>query len=216
VLVEHRAREPMLPPVFFTSARFGGATAVGLLFNLGLYGVLFCLALVLERSLHASAAITGLALLPLTAVVAVCALVSGRLTTRFGPKTPMLLGLAGGLAGTGLLAGFGDHLGVAGLAGGGAVLGLVGLTMPAMTGVALSAAGPQRAGLGAAVLNAARQAGGALGVALLGSAALQHVAQHEPPSATPHLLLPMALAAIGYLAAIIVTMATIGERAKTP
>jgi len=96
VLVEHRAREPMLPPVLFTSARFSGATAVGLLFNLGLYGVLFCLALVLERSLHASAAITGLALLPLTAVVAVCALVSGRLTTRFGPKTPMLLGLAGG------------------------------------------------------------------------------------------------------------------------
>ncbi len=216
VLVEHRAREPMLPPVLFTSARFSGATAVGLLFNLGLYGVLFCLALVLERSLHASAAITGLALLPLTAVVAVCALVSGRLTTRFGPKTPMLLGLAGGLAGAGLLAGFGDHLGLAGLAGGGAVLGLVGLTMPAMTGVALSAAGPQRAGLGAAVLNAARQAGGALGVALLGSAALQHVAQREPPSATPHLLLPMALAAIGYLAALIVTMATIGERAKTP
>jgi len=211
VLLEHHVHEPMLPPVLFTSARFSGATSVGLLFNLGLYGVLFCLALVLERTLHASAAIAGLALLPLTAVVAVCALLSGRLTTRFGPKTPMLLGLTGGLAGAGLLAGFGDHLEVAGLAGLGAVLGLVGLAMPAMTGVALTAAGPQRAGLGAAVLNAARQAGGALGVALLGSATLQHVAQHEPTSATPHLLLPMTLAAIGYLTAIIVTMATIGD-----
>jgi len=209
VLVEHRIGEPMLPLGLFTSVRFSGATSVGLLFNFGIYGGLFCLALVLERTLHQSAAIAGLALLPLTAVVAIGALLSGRLTTRFGPKTPMLLGLTGGLAGTGLLAGFGDHLGVAGLAGLGAVLGLVGLAMPAMTGVALTAAGFQRAGLGAAVLNAARQVGGALGVALLGSATLQHVAQREPTSPTPHLLLPMAVAAIGYLTALIVTMATI-------
>jgi len=210
VLLEHRVDEPMLPPVLFTSARFSGVTSVGLLFNLGLYGVLFCLALVLERTLHQSAAIAGLALLPLTAVVAICALVSGQLSTRYGPKTPMLLGLTGGLAGTGLLAGFGDHVGVAGLGGLGAVLGLVGLAMPAMTGVALTAAGFQRAGLGAAVLNAARQAGGALGVALLGSAALQRVAGRDPTSASPHLLIPMVLAAIGYLTALIVTMATIG------
>lgn len=203
VLLEHRAREPMLPPVLFTSVRFSGATSIGLLFNLTLYGVLFCLALVLERTLHTSAAIAGLALLPLTAVVAVGALLFGRLTTRFGPRMPMLLGLTGGLAGTGLLAGFGDHLGAVGLAGLGAVLGLVGLTMPAMTGVALSAAGSGRAGLGAAVLNAARQAGGALGVALLGSAALQHVASNGSRTGGPHLLLPMTLAAIGYLTALI-------------
>ncbi len=211
VLLEHHAREPMLPPALFTSIRFSGATSIGLLFNLTLYGVLFCLALVLERTLHTSAAIAGLALLPLTAVVAIGALVSGRLTTRFGPRTPMLLGLSGGLVGTGLLAGLGDHLGAVGLAGLGAVLGLVGLAMPAMTGVALSAAGSDRAGLAAAVLNAARQAGGALGVALLGSAALQHVEHSDSRSASPHLLLPMLLAAIGYLAALIVTMATIGR-----
>jgi len=183
VLVELRVGEPMLPPRLFTNLRFSGATSIGLLFNFTLYGVLFALALVLERTLHRSAAIAGLALLPLTAVVAVGALASGRLTTRFGPRTPMLLGLTGGLTGTALLAGFGDHLDAVGLAGLGAVLGLVGLTMPAMTSVALSAAGFERAGLGAAVLNAARQAGGALGVALLGSAALQHVADNGSPRA---------------------------------
>ncbi|HEY0807888.1 MAG TPA: MFS transporter [Pseudonocardiaceae bacterium] len=211
VLVEHRVGDPMLPPVLFTDARFSGATSVGLLFNLGLYGTLFCLALVLERTLHQSAVIAGLALLPLTAVTAVGALLSGRLTTRFGPRTPMALGLTGGLTATGLLAGFGDHIGPAGLTGLGAILGLVGLAMPAMTGVALSAAGSQRAGLGAAVLNAARQAGGALGVALLGSVALQHIAPRAPTSATPHLLLPMVLASIGYLGALILTMTTIGR-----
>lgn len=211
VLLEHRVAAPMLPPALFVSVGFSGATGVGLLFNFGLYGVLFCLALVLERTLHQSAVITGLALLPLTTVVAICALVSGRLTTAFGAKPPMLLGLTGGLLGTGLLAGLGDHLGVAGLAGLGAVLGLVGLAMPAMTSVALTAAGYQRAGLGAAVLNAARQTGGALGVALLGSATFQHVAQPESSSATPHLLHPMVLAAVGYLIALILTMATIGR-----
>ena len=201
----------MLPPALFTSAGFSGATSVGLLFNLGLYGSLFSLALVLERTLYRSPVVAGLALLPLTAVTAVTALLSGRLTTRFGPKTSMLGGLAGGLTGTALLAGFGDHLGAAGLAGLGAIVGLVGLAMPAMTGVALTAAGSGRAGLGAAVLNAARQAGGALGVALLGSATLHRVAGRQPASALPHLLHPMALATIGYLIAVTVTMVTIGR-----
>ena len=140
VLVERHVRAPMLAPDLFTSTRFSGTTVIGLLFNLGLYGTLFCLALVLERTLHESAAATGLTLLPLTAVVGLCALASGRLATRFGPRTLMLIGLIGGLAATALLAGFGDHLGVAGLAGLAglaAVLGLVGLAMPAMTGVAL-------------------------------------------------------------------------------
>jgi DHA2 family methylenomycin A resistance protein-like MFS transporter len=204
VLVEHRVSEPMLPPVLFTSARFSGATSVGMLFNFGLYGVLFCLALVLERTLRQSAAFAGLALLPLTVVVAVGALASGQLSARFGPRAPMLLGLTGGLIGAGLLAEFGDHLGVAPLSALGTVLGTVGLAMPAMTGVALIAAGPTRAGLGAAVLNTARQAGGALGVALLGSTAF---AADSPDN--PHLAAPIALAAIGYLIAAIVALTTI-------
>jgi DHA2 family methylenomycin A resistance protein-like MFS transporter len=79
--------------------------------------------------------------------------------------------------------------------------------MPAMTGVALAAAGPARAGLGAAVLNAARQAGGALGVALLGSAAFSGSGPDDP-----HLLVPMTLAATGYLVALVLTLTTIGGR----
>lgn len=59
VLVERRIAEPMLPPGLFVDARFGGATGVGLLFNLTLYGVLFCLTLALDRTLHASPAVTG-------------------------------------------------------------------------------------------------------------------------------------------------------------
>jgi hypothetical protein len=49
------------------------------------------------------------------------------------------------------------------------LLGLVSLAMPAMTAVVVGAAGPEHGGVASGLLNAARQSGGALGVALLGS-----------------------------------------------
>jgi MFS transporter, DHA2 family, methylenomycin A resistance protein len=150
--VEHRADEPMLPPALFTSSAFSGATGVGLLFNFGLYGVLFCLTIFLERTLRQSTAVTGVVLLPLTAVITLGALFSGRLTNRFGVRAPMGLGLSGGLLGTCLLAAWGDHSGAAALAVFGAIMGCAGLCMPAMTEVALGAAGPRRAGLGGELL----------------------------------------------------------------
>jgi DHA2 family methylenomycin A resistance protein-like MFS transporter len=47
--------------------------------------------------LRQSAAVTGVALFPLTAVTALGALFSGRVTSRFGPRLPIALGLSGGL-----------------------------------------------------------------------------------------------------------------------
>lgn len=214
VVTEHRVGEPMLPPELFRSGAFSGASGVGLLFNFGLYGVLFSVTIFLERTLRQSTAITGVALLPLTAVITLGALFSGRVTNRFGPRVPMALGLSGGLLGTCLLAAFGDHSGAVALAVFGAIMGCVGLCMPAMTGVALAGTGPQRAGLGAATLNAARQAGGALGVALLGSTALQRLGLVGPD--LPHLRLPMILASIGYLTAIVITFTAIGNLNRRP
>jgi MFS family permease len=77
------------------------------------------------------------------------------------------LGLAG--AGAALLAtaGTGTSLGL--IIVGSVLLGLCSLAMPAMTAVAVGSAGPERAGLASGILNAARQSGGALGVALLGA-----------------------------------------------
>jgi DHA2 family methylenomycin A resistance protein-like MFS transporter len=212
VIGEHRVAEPMLPPVLFGSKAFRGATGVGLLFNFGLYGVLFCLTIFLERTLATSTAVAGVALLPLTAVTALGALASGRVTNRFGPKVPMVIGLSGGLLGSCLLAGWGDESGPLALTGFGAVLGCVGLAMPTMTGVALAAAGRSRAALGAATLNAARQAGGALGVALLGSTALQQRSTQLVTTGLPQLRFPMMLAAGAYLLAILITIATISSR----
>jgi len=71
------------------------------------------------------------------------------------------------------------------------LIGLVSLAMPAMTAVVVGAAGPEHAGVASGVLNAARQSGGALGVALLGSL-----------RTAPNLYVPLAVAAVGYLVAL--------------
>lgn len=192
VLVERTARDPMIPLTMFAGARFSAAVGIGGLFNFGLYGTLFCLSLYLEDTLRSSAWVAGLAILPLTVAVAFGALSSGHLSARFGPRLPMLLGLSGGIVGSVLFALLGPSTPVWLVAAGGVVFGAVGLAMPAMTSVALSATSPDRAGLGSAVLNAARQTGGAFGVALLGSVL-------EAPTGRLTLHVAMPLVALGYL-----------------
>jgi hypothetical protein len=87
--------------------------------------------------------------------------------------------------------------------------------MPAMTAVVVGAAGREYAGVASGMLNAARRAGGALGVALLGS-----LLGSASPSAGHALSLhvPLAVAAVGYLVAITLAWTTIrpaGERTMT-
>src|SRR5205085_589645 len=67
-------------------------------------GALLCLSLYLQQSRHESVLATGLLLLPMSVVVGVGSLASGRLTARLGPRPPMIAGLALGAAGMALLA----------------------------------------------------------------------------------------------------------------
>ena len=170
VVRERRARHPMLPLSLFASRTFSAASFVGLAINLGFYGQLFAISLLFQHARGYSALQTGLAILPEGAFVAIASAISGRVTARIGPRVPMLVGLSIGAAGfLGLLsagpttsypvliapliaAGFG-----------------MALTMPAATAAVIEAAPANRAGIASGVLNAARQAGGALGVALLGT-----------------------------------------------
>jgi len=75
---------------------------------------------------------------------------------------------------------------------------------PIMAGLTLGAAGPEHAGVAGGILNAARQSGGALGVALLGSLLGSGRALS--------LHLPLAVAAGGYLVALALAALTIRGR----
>ena len=167
---ERRTLQPMLPLSLFANRTFSAASFVGLAINLGFYGQLFAISLMFQHGRGYSALRTGLAILPEGAFVAIASAVSGRVTARLGPRIPMLIGLLTGAAGfLGLLtvgrttsylvliapliaAGFG-----------------MALTMPAATAAVIEAAPANRAGIASGVLNAAREAGGALGAALLGT-----------------------------------------------
>jgi MFS transporter, DHA2 family, methylenomycin A resistance protein len=199
VIAERRAQDAMLPARLFASRRFRAAIGIGGLFNFGLYGTLFCLGLYLDQTLHLSTRAAGVTLLPLTAIVAASATLSGRMTSRFGPRVPLVLGLSSGALSATLLATLNttgsSHL-VALCAG---LFGGVGLAMPAMTSVALNAASLGGTGRAAAALNATRQTGGAVGVALLGSL-LDSGTRH------PTLHLAMAIVAAGYLMATLIAI----------
>lgn len=168
VLVESRVDSPVLPLAVFGEHTFSAAVAIGLLFNFCLYGTLFCLSLYLQGQLRLGGQWAGLALLPLCATVGVNAFTSGRLIARFGLRPPMLAGALAGAAGSVLLAVLAGA-GLGWLLVASVVFGCCSLTMPAMTAAAMNALPEEQAGLASGTLNAARQTGGALGVALLGS-----------------------------------------------
>ncbi|HWD06976.1 MAG TPA: MFS transporter [Amycolatopsis sp.] len=167
VVAEKAVRAPVLPLGVLKVRDYAVATAIGGLFNFCLYGTLFCLALFLQRIWHLGALEAGLALLPLTLAVGFNALASGRLTHRFGSRVPIVAGGLTAMAGSAGLALLPDQPAPVLLIVFSLVFGCCSLAMPAMTSLAMNAL-PGKAGLAAGVLNAARQTGGAVGVALVG------------------------------------------------
>ncbi|GAA2268362.1 MFS transporter [Nonomuraea roseoviolacea subsp. roseoviolacea] len=170
VLLERRARAPMLPLELFGARRFSASAVVGVLLNLGFYGLLFAVPLYFQRGWGLSASMTGLAMAPMAAMPMLSSSLSGRVAARTGPRAPMAAGLV--IGGAGLLAWLAAGRGTSYwtllaplvLTGFG-----VGFTMPAATASIMEAAPAALAGAASAVFNAARQTGSAIGVALVGT-----------------------------------------------
>lgn len=139
------------------------------------------LTLYLQQVRHYAPLVTGLALLPQTGVIALGSWLGGRLTSRVGPRLPMLIGMAGGAAGFFALAVVHEGVGYGVLVAPIAAAGFgISFTMPAATAAVVENVPPDRTGIASGALNASRQVGGALGIALLGAliggAAAQFVA----------------------------------------
>lgn len=169
VAAERRHRDPMLPPALFGNREFSGAIVVGACINIGFYGQLFLLTLLLQQVRHFAPLLAGLALLPMPAITSVASLVAGRHNARHGARRVMATGLTVGALGL-----FGMTLAasapypvlvVAMLA-----LGFgTGYTMPAATAAAIEAAPATQAGTASGAFNASRQLGSTLGVAVFGA-----------------------------------------------
>ncbi|WP_321815101.1 MULTISPECIES: MFS transporter [unclassified Paraburkholderia] len=170
VALEARAADPMLPLAMLRNRTFSAAVLFGVCVNLTYYGTVFVLALFLQHTRGQTPLQAGLTFIPLTGGFLLSNIASGHVVSRFGTRLPMIGGaLVAGLgyallipvdAGTPLIALLAAFL---------LIPSGMGLAVPAMTTTVLSSVEPARAGTASALLNTARQAGGAVGVAAFGA-----------------------------------------------
>ncbi|MBP2297335.1 MFS transporter [Azospirillum picis] len=168
--IEARSPHPMMPLELFRNPGFSTALFVGMVINFVYYGLVFVFSLFFQMVQGKSALATGLAFVPLTALIMVVNVIAGTLIGRFGVRPVMLAGLT--VAAIGYVAMLSIQAGssYAAIAPTFIAAGVgIALTVPSIMTAALSGASPARAGIGAGVLNSARQIGGAIGVALFGS-----------------------------------------------
>jgi DHA2 family methylenomycin A resistance protein-like MFS transporter len=174
-LTERGSASPVFPSALFARPGFVACIAAGMVLSLGTYGILFVESIYLQSVRHLGALATGAAIVPLTLLPTVTTrlldrfradmhfkprLVTGQLLAVAGTATMALSVWASWIAVT--LLGFG-LLGVA-----------LGYVTPAMTTGVLTTSPPAMSGLASGILNAGRQVGGAIGVALMGTLVQMH------------------------------------------
>jgi MFS transporter, DHA2 family, methylenomycin A resistance protein len=167
---ERHTPHPMLPLSLFRHRRFSLTALAGLLVNVAFYGLIFVLSLYFQEVNGWSALATGLAFLPMMGVVLPVNLLAPRAAERWGAPAVIASGAAISAAGCLALLGIGKGTSYGAICGQLlAVGGGLGLLVPPLTSTLLGSVEKARSGVAAGVLNATRQTGSALGVALFGS-----------------------------------------------
>ncbi len=170
LVVERRGTSPMLPLRLFAAPGYAAGLAAGVLLSFAMYGELFLVSLYLQDERGLSATAMGLAFLPQPIAGALLGLVAGRLMARFGSGPVLSFGGLCGLAGALLLTTLGTSTSYVRLVAAFVLFGFsFGAVVPAMTSAAVSAVRGAEVGVASSTLNAARQAGGALGIATAGA-----------------------------------------------
>jgi EmrB/QacA subfamily drug resistance transporter len=170
VLLEMHQRIPMLDLMLFKNSTFVGANLAVLLVALAMFGVFFFISLYMQGILGYSAVQAGAAFLPLTILIVIVAPLAGRASDRFGSRWLITTGMI--LLSIQLL--YFSRLGVEesymtlvpGMILGGFGMALV---MTPSAAAAVRALPVDKSGVGSAVLNAFRQVGGSVGIALMGA-----------------------------------------------
>ncbi len=170
IVRERNSAMPLLPRALFATPQFAAANAIGFLINFGVYGQIFFVSLFLQQARGADALQTGLQMLPMMAVIFAGNLLSGRITAHYGARLPMLLGLSAGAVFAAMLTMLTVHTPYWLFALGTACTNFgISIAIPAMTTAVMQVAGRSHANSAAATLNANRQIGALVGVAIMGA-----------------------------------------------
>ncbi|GGT51899.1 MULTISPECIES: MFS transporter [Actinomadura] len=165
-----RTPEPLIDLRFFRSVPFSGATVIAVSGFAALGGFLFLNTLYLQNVRGLSALHAGLFLLPMAAMTAAAAPLSGRLVGSRGPRLPLQIAGAAMLASGLLFAAFDAETGDVTLFAAYVLFGLgFGMLNSPITNTAVSGMPRAQAGVAAAVASTSRQIGQALGVAVIGA-----------------------------------------------
>ncbi len=170
LLWEKRSSHPMLNMALFRKRRFTAAAASLTLTFFALGGVMFMITQYLQSVLGYSPIKMGLAIAPVSLLLAGGAVASSLLVPRIGTKAVVTAGLAGVVAGLLLLSHltatehYTQMLAPLFLIGAG-----VGMAMPPSTDSIMGSFSHEESGVGSAMNGTALQFGGTLGVAVIGS-----------------------------------------------
>ena len=169
--IEMKSTEPMLPLDLLHSWNISAGLLIGLLYQFSFYGMLFVFSLFFQSAYHFSALAAGLSFLPANAVGSFLLIfVTGRLMRRFRLSTLIIAAMTSGLVGM-VLIWLGVRTTFPVIMGGEVLFGaFAGLTASPVTALVMVNTPKAQAGIASGLLNAARQVGGMLGVAVLGTA----------------------------------------------
>ncbi|MFJ8896389.1 MFS transporter [Leifsonia sp. NPDC102414] len=171
VAVERRSAHPVFVPAILRARGVGAGLLAGGVVNFALTGVIFAIPLVLAAQFRLAPMSIGLFLLALTIPCALNPLLTGYLVARHGSRPPIVGGLALVAVGP-LLLGFciAAGLPLVVFALGLAVTGFgISFALPALVSAVLGAVPADTAGNASGLLNAVRQMGATMGVAVMGA-----------------------------------------------
>jgi DHA2 family methylenomycin A resistance protein-like MFS transporter len=145
-------------------------SSTGAVISMTFYGAVFVLSLYFQTVLHYDAFITGLAFVPLTAVLTISTMVSSRVARTVSEGRIIATGLALQIIGFGLLSRIGPQSSAWMLNGALMMVGIgSAVAVPSVTNAMLASVAEQDAGTAAGMLASARQLGGVVGVAVFGA-----------------------------------------------
>jgi EmrB/QacA subfamily drug resistance transporter len=176
LVIESRAKEPVLPLSIFRRRSLTGANLAGLLLGGSFFAFVFAGTLYMQEVLHYSALQTGVAWLTASVTSMSLAAVSQLLVTRVGPRLVMAIGMT--LIGAGVM--WATQVPVHGhflanlvgpfvVAGAGTAFSFIPISVAALQGVA-----EHQSGLASGLLNTSTQFGAAIGIAVASSVAASH------------------------------------------
>ncbi|BFT74140.1 MFS transporter [Paenibacillus sp. P36] len=170
LIFEVKGESPLLPLSLFKHTTVSAGIIAGMAINIGLSGILFIVPVFFQQVRGLSAHITGLLLLPMMIPLAFNPILTGRIVGRIGARIPMTVGFSLGAVGTLLQVWTEVNTNYVITMIGLLLIGFgVSFTIPSLMAAVISSVPKEQTGAVSGALNASRQLGATLGVAILGS-----------------------------------------------